>query len=456
MLRHLLIAASLTGLVAVTAGGARSPQQVSVAASGGPAELAALDLDAGGFDDLAAELAIIRGVMQTRRENAAVPYLQAMLIRPAKSPELQALGRDPDRFDALAADGSSELRTQLRLRPDLDSLLRTALQCQRCDFQIDTARGAATPLPHLREAPWLAEYMLLLADLDAAKGRPWSALRRHMDIREFARDIAAGVGIVSPLSGIRIEMQQQQRLLDALPTLVGGEVSAASIERLFESQTRPAPTVRSAFAAERLFQDSLQHAIDALDRGDTALFWSRLDTLHRLRSTTNLREQLVERGVLTEAQLTDPVALAGFAARELRFYSRYVDRLLLASELPPADRAAALRTINSDLVHSEDGGALARTFAPALMGFADEIRRYERHTRAVRLLLAAAAHHESTGTLPDAADALREARPELTFIDPMNGEDLLYEAAGNTATIRWTPTRAGDDAYLTLTLPVAD
>ncbi|MCK4871198.1 MAG: hypothetical protein KAS72_00585 [Phycisphaerales bacterium] len=425
-----------------------SPEDLRIASSGTADELAQLDLD-DNLDPRTAELAVMHGITRTRRENAAILYLEAMLVFPTQDALLASVNGTPDRFDLLE---DPDFDTVLRSR-DFDTLLRIALQCRTCDFQVDKTAGATTPLPHLREAPRLAEYAAIRADYDLVRGRPWAALRTYIDLRELARDIADGAGIVSLLSGIKLEQMQQHRLMDALPRLIQAGIPAASIERLYASQVRPAPTVHSAFSADTLFQDSLKHAIAALDAGDCDLFWSRLGALHRLRSRTDLKSLVVARKALTEEDLANPQALAAFARNELLLYNEHVDRIITIAGLPAEERVRALRALHEQLVADLRVGILVRNFAPVLPEFADEIFRHNRNIRAMNLLLAAASHRQQSGTWPESLDALRLLRPELVVEDPFQGGSLHYSLENDTVTISWQSGRPGDDAFPTFTWP---
>jgi hypothetical protein len=300
---------------------------------------------------------------------------------------------------------------------------------------VETAGGAATPLPHLREATWLVEYLGICADYELANGRPWSALRRYGDMRAVSRDIAGGAGLVSALTGMKLEATQQERLVEALPHLVAAGVPAESIEALYLHEERSAPTVRSAFRAESLFEDSIRRAIRLLDAGRIDLFWQELDALYGLRGSGSLRASAVRHGALTEAQLDEPRALASFAAAELRAYTQHVDRLIVLMEQPAEARAGALRAVHEELVGDLSEGILARRFAPVLPQLARDITAHQRNICAMRLVLAACTERARTDAFPPDLPALRRVRPEACTKDPLNGGELRYAASGDAITI---------------------
>ncbi len=424
------------------------PSDLQIITSGDAGDLARIDLDAG-LEPEAAELAIRRGRERLRADNAAVHYLQAMLLLPERSEKLLSVNGTADRFQRLAGeDFASGLRST-----EVDTLLRAALQCQGCDFQVNTAGGAATPLPHLREATWLVEFMGICADYDLARGKPWSALRRYGDMRAVSRDIAGGVGFVSTLTGMKLEALQQERLLQALPRLLKAGVPAGTIEALSAHEERQAPTVRSAFAADSLFEDSLRRALRRLDDGRLDLFWAQLDELYGLRGTGSLRETAVLHQALREEELDDPQALASFAAGELRAYVRHVDRLVLLAEKPVAERREGLRTLHEELVADLSQGILTRRFAPVLPSFVREIEKNKRKICALHVLLAACAERERAGVFPGDLAALRAARPEVCAKDHLNGGELEYSVRKGSITIAWDDEGQDVKREMTMTWP---
>lgn len=414
------------------------PGDLQIVTSGSAGELAHLDLDAG-LEPSAAELAILRGRERVRSDNAAVYYLQAMLLLPERGERLRAVDGTPDRFEVLAREDYGEVLRSA----EIDTLIRAALHCSTCDFQVDASGGAGTPLPHLREATWLIDYMAICADFDLARGRPWSALRRYGDMRAVSRDIASGAGLVSALTGMKLEATQQERFLDALPKLIEAGVPASSLETLYLHAERLAPTVRSAFSAESLFEDSIRKAISMLDGGRVDLFWAQLEELYGLRGAGSLREAALRQKALTSEQADDPRALASFAAAELRAYAQHVDRLVLLMEQPPAEREAALRKLHEDLVADLSQGIVARRFAPVLPQLAREIEAHQRKICAMQLLLAACAERVRYGEFPADLQALRTSRPEVCTKDRLNGGELMYAAEGETVTIGWSSEGPG-------------
>ena len=279
--------------------------------------------------------------------------------------------------------------------------------------------------------------MGICADYDLANGRPWSALRRYGDMRAVSRDIAGGVGFVSTLTGMKLEALQQQRLLEALPRLLKAGLPAGTIEALNAHEERQAPTVRAAFAADSLFEDSVRRALRRLSDGRLDLFWAQLDELYGLRGTGSLRQAAVLYEALAEDELDDPQALASFAAGELRAYLRHVDRLILLAERPAAERAEGLRTLHEELVAELSQGILTRRFAPVLPSFVKEIEGHERKICALSLLLAACAERERLGAFPRDLSALRTARPEVCVKDHLNGGELEYSVRKGSITIAW-------------------
>ncbi|HEB61434.1 MAG TPA: hypothetical protein ENJ06_06385 [Phycisphaeraceae bacterium] len=423
---------------------------LTVAVNGDAARLAVFDPDAGD-DPVAAELAIMRGLDPVAAENAAVYYLQAMLILPPRDEKFDAVNGTADRFQLLQ---NGDFRGVLPLS-EIDSLVRSALHCRLCDFHTDTSQGVSAALPHLRQAPWLAEYMAICADYDLVHDKPWSALRRYMDLREFSRDIAAGVGIVSTLSGIRLEEMQQQRLLQALPLLIKQGVPVKAVDNLFNTEQRPAPSVQAAFTAETVFRDSISRAVAALAEGDTDLFWSRLQTLYSLRRTDSLKKFAVNRGALREDELEDVTALAHFAAEELLIYRTYVSDLKRLADLKPAQRNKALAKLHKDIVADPSHGILTYSFAPVLPQFADSIFTYRRNTCAMRLLLAAITIREETGNYPADINSLLQMRPDLDITDPLTGDVFLYSQDNENVTISWKGTRENESESMTFTWPDA-
>lgn len=295
-------------------------------------------------------------------------------------------------------------------------------------------------LPNL--APWRQGIKATVLDgkILEAEGRPGDAAQRYIGAMASGAQFSQGPTLIENLVGIASQSLGQSALLDAYAGSDAFDYAALAAQ--MDAQVGSTRPIAETFQNERAM------VLDAIQRTfqyDPDTQSSTVDAAHLATLMSVAGEPDGAGGfdrILTGIALQN----AGFEATVSGANTHY-DRLTSAAQLPFMEAQAAFgefeREITSPSFKLEN--PLLGALLPSLSRASFLATRNEAATRAARLITELKAQQQSTGSLPESLDALRD---RSYTIDPFTGQAFGFRREGNDFVIYSKGANGIDDGGL--------